>query len=40
MVVIKAKIIDATHLELSSPIAAPSGGTVLVSVAGFPGTPY
>lgn len=35
MVVIKAKVIDATHLELSRPIAAPDGGTVLVSVAGF-----
>jgi predicted translin family RNA/ssDNA-binding protein len=34
MVVIKAKVIDATHLELSRPIATPSGGTVLVSVAG------
>jgi hypothetical protein len=34
MVVIKAKVIDATHLELSRPIAAPDGGTVLVSVAG------
>jgi hypothetical protein len=34
MVVIKAKVIDATHLELSRPIAVPDGGTVLVSVAG------
>ena len=34
MVVIRARVIDATHLELSRPIAAPSGGTVLVSVAG------
>ena len=34
MVMIKAKVIDATHLELSRPIAAPEGGTVLVSVAG------
>ena len=34
MVVIKAKVIDATHLELLTPIAAPDGDTVLVSVAG------
>ena len=34
MVVIKARVIDATHLELSRPIAVPDGGTVLVSVAG------
>jgi hypothetical protein len=35
MVVIKARVVDATPLELSSPIAAPSGGTVLVCVAGM-----
>ena len=35
MVAIKAKVVDATHLELSRPIAAPSGGTVFVSVAGM-----
>ena len=33
MVVAKAKTIDPTHLELSKPIGAPEGGTVLVSVA-------
>jgi hypothetical protein len=34
MVVIKARVIDPTHLELSRPIAVPDGSTVLVSVAG------
>jgi hypothetical protein len=34
MVVIKAKVIDPTHLELSRPIAAPDGEIVVVSVAG------
>jgi len=33
MVVVKAKVVDSTHLELSQPIAAPGGETVLVSVA-------
>ena len=33
MVLRKAKVIDATHLELSSPITAPRGDVVLVSVA-------
>ena len=32
--IFQARVVDATHLELSRPIAAPSGGTVLVSVAG------
>lgn len=33
MVLIEARVLDSTHLELSKPIAAPQGGTVLVSVA-------
>ncbi|MCX7016176.1 MAG: hypothetical protein NTW86_27060 [Candidatus Sumerlaeota bacterium] len=33
MVFVEAKVLDATHLELSSPIAAPSGRIVLVTVA-------
>lgn len=33
MVLRKAKVLDSTHLELSEPIATPSGETVLISVA-------
>ena len=33
MVLVKAKVVDSTHLELSEPIAARKGLTVLVSVA-------
>ena len=33
MIVVKATVIDSTHLELSVPIDAPNGGTVLVSLA-------
>ena len=33
MVLVKAKVVDSTHLELSKPIAAREGLTVLVSVA-------
>ena len=33
MVVVSAKVLDSTHLELLRPIAARQGGTVLVSVA-------
>jgi len=33
MVVVEAKVLDSTHLELSRPIAARQGRTVLVSVA-------
>ena len=33
MVLVQAKVVDSTHLELSRPIAAPQGGTVFVSVA-------
>lgn len=33
MVLIEAKVIDATHLELSRPIAAAQGGTVSVAVS-------
>jgi hypothetical protein len=33
MVLVEAKVVDSTHLELSKPIGAPQGGTVFVSVA-------
>ncbi len=33
MVLVQAKVVDATHLELSKPIAGPLGRKVLVSVA-------
>jgi len=33
MVILEAKVVDPTHLELSRPIRAARGGTVLVSVA-------
>ena len=33
MVLVKATVVDSTHLELSEPIAARKGLTVLVSVA-------
>ncbi len=33
MVVVKAKVLDSTHLELSQPIETPHGETVLISVA-------
>ena len=33
MIIVKAKVVDSTHLELSKPIAARKGLTVLVSVA-------
>jgi len=33
MVLVKARVVDSTHLELSEPIAARKGLTVLVSVA-------
>lgn len=33
MVVLKAKVVDSTHLELSKPILVKQGVTVLVSVA-------
>ncbi len=33
MVLVKAKVVDSTHLELSKPIAARKGLTVLISVA-------
>jgi len=33
MVLVQAKVVDATHLELSNPIAGPLGRKVLVSVA-------
>ena len=33
MVVVRAKVIDATHLELSNPIPGPLGRQVVVSVA-------
>ncbi len=33
MVLIEAKVVDSTHLELSKPIEARKGLTVLVSVA-------
>ena len=33
MVIVQAKVIDATHLELSEPIAGLLGREVLVSVA-------
>ena len=33
MVLIEARVVDSTHLELARPIAARQGGTVLVSVA-------
>jgi hypothetical protein len=32
MVVVEARVIDATHLELTRPIDAPAGGKVVVSV--------
>ena len=33
MVLVKATVVDSTHLELSKPIATPKGLTVFVSVA-------
>lgn len=33
MVVVKAKVIDSTHLELSAPLAAPRGRTIVISIA-------
>jgi hypothetical protein len=33
MVLIKAKVVDPTHLELSKPIRTVQGQTVLVSIA-------
>ena len=33
MVLVEAKVVDATHLELSRPITTRQGVTVLVSVA-------
>ena len=33
MVLVKAKVLDSTHLELSKPIATRKGLTVLVSIA-------
>ena len=33
MVLVEAKVVDATHLELSRPIATRRGRTVFVSVA-------
>ena len=33
MVLLEARVLDSTHLELSRPIAAGRGRTVLVSVA-------
>ena len=33
MVLVEAKVVDATHLELSKPIAARRGRTVFVSIA-------
>lgn len=35
MVLIEAKVVDATHLELLKPIAANRGKTVFVAVAEF-----
>jgi hypothetical protein len=32
MVVVEAKVVDSTHLELSQPIQTASGDTVVVSV--------
>ena len=32
MIMVKAKVMDSTHLELSKPIAVGPGGTVLVMV--------
>ncbi|ETX02951.1 MAG: hypothetical protein ETSY2_34460 [Candidatus Entotheonella gemina] len=32
MKVISAKILDATHLELSEPIAVPPGATIEISI--------
>lgn len=33
MIVVEARVLDATHLELAKPIGAPPGGRVLVSLA-------
>lgn len=33
MVVVDARVVDSTHLELAKPIDAPSGGNALVSLA-------
>ncbi len=33
MVIVEARVLDATHLELAKPIPAPAGGTLLISVA-------
>jgi hypothetical protein len=32
MIVVEARVMDATHLELKQPIDTPSGGKVVVSV--------
>jgi hypothetical protein len=32
MIVVEARVMDATHLELTQPIDTPPGGKVLVSV--------
>lgn len=32
MVVVEARVVDATHLELTKPIDTPPGGKVVVSV--------
>ena len=32
MIVMEARVVDPTHLELAHPIAMPEGGTVTVSV--------
>ena len=33
MVLVKAKVVDSTHLELSKPLSEPRGTIILVSVA-------
>ena len=33
MQVMEAQVLDATHLELTSPVQAPSGSRVVVSIA-------
>jgi hypothetical protein len=38
MVLVKAKVVDSTHLELSRPLLEPQGTVVLISVA-EPGNP-
>lgn len=41
MVLVKAKVVDSTHLELSRPLLEPEGTVVLISVADLdtPDTP-